>query len=79
MPRSVDLFREAGFEVLPWPVFHPEESSKRHTLAVATYEWVRLIAYCLMRRTVALFLGPGRKRIDEQETIPRHVRGRRRL
>lgn len=72
MPRSMGVFRKAGFPVDPWPVDYrtagpsdrlrlfdaPAEGLKR--LDQATREWVGLIAYWLTGRSSAFFPGPER-------------------
>lgn len=70
MPRSMGLFRAAGFAVLPWPVdyrthgnaldFLPmrEASQGLFRTDVVTREWIGLAAYYLTGRTQALFPAP---------------------
>lgn len=70
MPRSVGVFREAGFAVVPYPVdFRTmgHEGSLRgfstisdglRRLDVAMHEYVGLVAYRLTGRTDALFPAP---------------------
>lgn len=67
MPRAVGCFRAVGWKVLPYPVdYHTETDLRpdfelgRHLalLAVASKEWVGLVAYRLVGRTDALFPGP---------------------
>ena len=57
MPRAVGAFRQAGFNVIPWPVKNakPDRASSN---AVAKHEWLGLVAYWLLGRTDALFPGP---------------------
>jgi uncharacterized SAM-binding protein YcdF (DUF218 family) len=69
MPRSVGLFRHAGWTVLPYPVGYktaptlmteirgslPERLSM---VDLAAHEWVGLAAYWLLGRTSALFPAP---------------------
>lgn len=62
MPRSVGLFRKAGFEVTPWPADYRTAGNERfgpaqdnvfdslQNLSVATREWIGLIAYRLTGR-----------------------------
>jgi uncharacterized SAM-binding protein YcdF (DUF218 family) len=70
MPRSVGVFRQAGFPVIPYPVdfrapgpryawrgFYEVARGLRLTDVVAK-EWVGLVAYRLMGRTDALLPGP---------------------
>ena len=66
MPRSMGLFRKAGFDVTPWPVDYRTAGDERFGLArdnefdslsnlnVAVREWVGLVAYRLTGRTDAL-------------------------
>lgn len=67
MPRSMELFRKAGFNVIPWPVDYrtrgwvdatrffsrPSEGLRRTDLAVK--EWAGLLLYWLSGRTRVLF------------------------
>jgi uncharacterized SAM-binding protein YcdF (DUF218 family) len=69
MPRSVGVFRRAGWPVVPWPVNYrtgrgfaalydapfPERIGQ---FEVALREWIGLVAYRLMDRTDALFPAP---------------------
>jgi uncharacterized SAM-binding protein YcdF (DUF218 family) len=70
MPRSVGVFREVGFDVIPFPVdFRTRDSTdmfapfgsigaglERSDLAVK--EWIGLVAYRLTGRSNAFFPGP---------------------
>ncbi len=70
MPRSIGVFREAGFDVEPWPVdyrtrgkqdlprpfFKVSEGLRR--VDTAMREWVGLLAYWLTGRSNALFPAP---------------------
>jgi uncharacterized SAM-binding protein YcdF (DUF218 family) len=70
MPRSMGIFRKAGFAVEPWPVDYrtagpddawrlfdaPSEGLRR--LETAVHEWIGLAAYWLLGRTDALFPAP---------------------
>jgi uncharacterized SAM-binding protein YcdF (DUF218 family) len=65
MPRSVGIFRRAGWPVVPWPVAYktdPEYTvgflSHLEDLNRATYEWLGLAAYRLLGRTDTLFPAP---------------------
>jgi uncharacterized SAM-binding protein YcdF (DUF218 family) len=69
MPRSVSIFRQAGWPVVPWPVgyktghsakvqFSREFFRKLGQLDWAMHEWVGLAAYRYMGRTDSLFPGP---------------------
>jgi uncharacterized SAM-binding protein YcdF (DUF218 family) len=70
MPRSMGVFRRAGFEVAAYPVDFrtPGVEEAREPfgsvtgglrrLDDATKEWIGLIAYWLLGRTSALFPGP---------------------
>ncbi len=72
MPRSIGAFRQAGFDVEPWPVDYrtrgPEDFSKPfdkvseglRRVDTATREWVGLLAYWATGRTNALFPSPDR-------------------
>ena len=69
MPRSVGLFRHAGWTVLPYPVgyktaptlmteIHGSLPGRLAMVDLATHEWVGLAAYWLLGRTSALFPAP---------------------
>jgi uncharacterized SAM-binding protein YcdF (DUF218 family) len=69
MPRSVGVFRRAGFPVMPWPVnystapggqgwFDPPFSFRLGQAEWAVREYVGLLAYRLLGRTDALFPAP---------------------
>ena len=63
MPRAIDLFRKAGFQVQPWPVDYRTTGKERlgfatdnpvdsmRTMTVAIREWVGLAAYRIAGRT----------------------------
>jgi len=57
MPRAVGSFRQAGFNVIPWPV-KSTKPDRAPSNAVAKHEWLGLVAYWLLGRTDALFPGP---------------------
>lgn len=62
MPRSIGVFRAAGFDVIPWPVDYrtrgmqdalriPSQPSKAWTyLDIAAKEWIGYVAYALSGR-----------------------------
>lgn len=70
MPRSMGLFRKAGFEVTPWPTDYrasgvetvglaednPQDSLQN--MAIAAREWAGLLAYWLAGRTDQLLPAP---------------------
>jgi uncharacterized SAM-binding protein YcdF (DUF218 family) len=69
MPRSVGVFRKAGWQVVPWPVNYVTGwdpalwwqwpfPSRLNQAEWALREWVGLAAYAWMERTDALFPGP---------------------
>lgn len=70
MPRSVGLFRKAGFDVIPWPADYLASSAEglrlkpdqaTENLAVATIalrEWTGLIGYYLTGRIAESLPGP---------------------
>ncbi|MCC0057880.1 MAG: YdcF family protein [Hyphomicrobiaceae bacterium] len=72
MPRSMGAFRQAGFEVEPWPVDYrtrgPADFTKPfdkvseglRRVDTAAREWVGLLAYWLTGRINALFPSPDR-------------------
>jgi uncharacterized SAM-binding protein YcdF (DUF218 family) len=72
MPRSVGLFRKAGFPVEPYPVDWRVGTSMRDALAFSPFagdglsrtdtavrEWLGLFAYWITGKTSAFFPGPG--------------------
>ena len=69
MPRSMGCFRQAGWQVTPWPVnystlpggagwFDPPLSFRLGQAEWAVREYVGLVAYRLLGRTDAWFPGP---------------------
>ena len=70
MPRSMGIFRQAGFPVIPYPVDYrtaPGSAARKaeffaswnmRTVDTAAREWAGLAAYWLTGRTDALFPGP---------------------
>jgi uncharacterized SAM-binding protein YcdF (DUF218 family) len=70
MPRAVGAFRQAGFDVEPWPVDYrtrgradltrpfDKVSEGLRRVDAATREWIGLLAYWLTGRTGALFPAP---------------------
>jgi uncharacterized SAM-binding protein YcdF (DUF218 family) len=68
MPRSVGIFRKAGFEVVPAPVdyrvaydrprFSREAAGGLFLLDLAVREWIGLVAYRLTGKTDALLPAP---------------------
>lgn len=69
MPRSMGVFRKAGWQVVPWPVnyrtghsaavqFETSFPVRLQEFEWGTREWIGLVAYRLMGRTDALFPGP---------------------
>ncbi len=68
MPRSVGVFRRAGWSVLPWPVGYLSRDriaswplslgGKLATLDWAAHEWFGLVAYRLAGHSSAFFPGP---------------------
>ena len=58
MPRAVGVFRHAGFDVVPYPVFATEYPQDRHSLWLALREWIGLIVYDVRGRTDALWPSP---------------------
>ena len=71
MPRSIALFRKAGFEVLPWPtdyrtsgregvgLFRDNAADSLQNTTMALREWIGLLAYRLAGRIDAVFPPPG--------------------
>lgn len=77
MPRSMGAFREAGFDVEPWPVDYrtrgkadltrpfDKVSEGLRRVDTATREWVGLLAYWLTGRSNTLFPAPGDSSADD--------------
>jgi len=71
MPRSVALFRKAGFDVVPWPADYrtagnehvglPQDNvaDSLQNLTVAMREWIGLLAYWLSGRIDSPLPGPA--------------------
>jgi uncharacterized SAM-binding protein YcdF (DUF218 family) len=66
MPRTMGIFRKAGWPVIPWPVDHWSQPGRLWRvqwdpaghlcdLKTATKEWVGLLAYYVTGKTSALF------------------------
>jgi uncharacterized SAM-binding protein YcdF (DUF218 family) len=67
MPRSIGLFRKAGFDVVPWPVDYRTAGNERigpaqdnvadsmQNLALGIREWIGLVAYRLNGRIDGIF------------------------
>ena len=66
MPRSIGVFCQQGWKVIPYPVDHQTTPSKLYnpgfnlignanSLLQATHEWLGLLAYYLSGKTSALF------------------------
>lgn len=60
MPRAVGAFRQAGFDVAPWPV-EIAEASRLDRLRFARREWVGLLWYWLTGRTGEILPGPSER------------------
>jgi uncharacterized SAM-binding protein YcdF (DUF218 family) len=69
MPRSMGVFRQAGWTVVPWPVNYRTGSGINVWLNASlparlgefewsTREWIGMVAYWLMGRTDAVFPAP---------------------
>lgn len=70
MPRSIGVFRNVGFDVIPYPVdfrtrgrrdaFRPFDSiaSGLERTDIAAKEWIGLVVYWLSGRSSSLFPGP---------------------
>ena len=77
MPRSMGAFREAGFDVEPWPVDYrtrgkgdltrpfDKVSEGLRRVDTATREWVGLLAYWLTGRSDALFPAPAGPSVED--------------
>jgi len=66
MPRSVGIFRQAGWQVIPYPVdyygtggrYRPQFAVNLRDLVTGVREWTGLLIYHLLGRTDALFPAP---------------------
>ena len=69
MPRSMGVFRQIGWEVVPWPVdyrtagwwggdLRPRAGERLAELDEAGYEWLGLVYYRMLGWTDALFPAP---------------------
>lgn len=69
MPRSVGVFRKAGWDIIPWPVnyrtgdglavsYDASFPERLREFEWGLREWVGLVAYWLLGRTDALFPAP---------------------
>ena len=69
MPRAVGVFRQQGWNVIPWPVDYQTDGSTTYRFTFAPgyglqrlqrglREWIGLAAYRLMGRTGSFFPGP---------------------
>ncbi|NHN88969.1 YdcF family protein [Acetobacter conturbans] len=71
MPRSVGVFRKAGWHVLPWPVGYLSRDNLRGyslslggrmaTLDWAAHEWIGMVAYYLRGWTDSMFPAPEKR------------------
>jgi uncharacterized SAM-binding protein YcdF (DUF218 family) len=71
MPRSMGLYRKAGFEVVPWPSDYRTAGNERfglmqasqqdslRALSTALREWIGLVAYRATGRLDEILPGPG--------------------
>jgi uncharacterized SAM-binding protein YcdF (DUF218 family) len=70
MPRAVGIFRRIDFPIVPWPVDYRtagtpgdfkglrRASDSGRDLAIASHEWIGLVAYWVAGKTSALFPAP---------------------
>jgi uncharacterized SAM-binding protein YcdF (DUF218 family) len=69
MPRSVGVFRRAGWEVVPWPVnyrtgraprtwYNASLPARLSEFEWGVREWIGMFAYRVMGRSDALFPAP---------------------
>lgn len=66
MPRSVGIFRQRGWQVIPYPVdyygtggrYRPQFAVNLRDLVTGVREWTGLLIYHLLGRTDALFPAP---------------------
>ena len=75
MPRSVGVFRKAGWEVIPYPVDFETEWPYRFdlglgmaggikNLSLALHEWMGLLIYRFLGRSDEVFPGPGGQKVS---------------
>lgn len=72
MPRAMGTFRQAGFNVEPWPVADGFDNWMDR-LQKATHEWGGLLVYRLQGKTDALFPGPRVREPRVARLTPRRV------
>ena len=58
MPRAMGAFRQARFDVEPWPVYDLT-ARDRHALAAIRHEWLGLANYWALGKGDALFPAPA--------------------
>ena len=69
MPRSVGVFRQAGWQVVPWPVnyrtgrglnvwYNASLPTRLGEFEWGMREWIGMVAYRLLGRTDAVFPAP---------------------
>jgi uncharacterized SAM-binding protein YcdF (DUF218 family) len=68
MPRAMGTFRQNSFLVEPWPVYDLRENRLN---AVATHEWLGLIAYRLLGRSSELFPTPSKGKSQSTARVTR--------
>lgn len=74
MPRSVGVYRNAGIDVLAYPVdyragkdrFHPDLNSNMKGINTAVREWIGLLAYHYTDKTAEILPGPDQKQVVEE-------------
>ena len=86
MPRSVGVFRQAGFQVEPYPVdwistgdelgrlgWSESFAGGLHAIDNAAHEWVGMLMYWLTGRSSGILSGPGAQRRMRQRIGARQL------
>jgi uncharacterized SAM-binding protein YcdF (DUF218 family) len=63
MPRAVGVFRKVGLEIIAWPVSDARGKGARAMLPAVNHEWLGLMWYRALGRTVELFPAPGTRQV----------------
>ena len=58
MPRSIGAFRQAGFDVVAWPVYDLPAHATEIRSQAALHEWLGLAYYWLRARSSSILPGP---------------------
>lgn len=70
MPRAIGTFRQAGFSVIPWPVFGQSNVAAIPTKRLL-HELIGLFVYWATGRSESVFPGPSPSRASASRTLTR--------